>query len=143
MADKLDIRVNVEGNNQTVSKFAAAENGHVTFYNDAGAKLTISFGNASPLCQGSTPQLTFDVAAGQHKQLKVCNGVEGDTFKYTATVAGATPEDPPIILGKPIIIYDKIVDPVALAVGGTGLLIGLLAGYLIARRMMPRSKSGM
>ncbi len=143
MAKNLDIRVNVEGDNQTLSKFAAAQNGHVIFHNDAAANLTISFGNASPLCQGNTPQQTFDVGAGQQKKLKVCNGVEGETFKYTATVAGATPEDPPIILGKPIIIYDEIVEPVALAAGAVGVLIGLLAGYLIARRMMPRSKSGM
>jgi hypothetical protein len=138
MADKLDIRINVEGNNQTVSKFATAANGHVIFHNDAGAKLTISFGAASPLCQGSTPQLTFDVEAGQEKQLKVCSGVEGQTFKYTATVAGATPEDPKLTFGKPIIIYDSI----AIAAGATGLLIGLLLGYLIARRTMMRSRPG-
>jgi hypothetical protein len=137
MANKLDVHVNVEGNNQTVSKFAAFEGGHVTFYNDAGAALTVSFGDTSPLCQGGNPQLTINVAANAHKKLKICDGVAGQSFKYTATVDGAAPEDPILIFeSKPILIFDNF-DTVSAA---AGLLLGLVAGYLIARRLMTRNR---
>jgi hypothetical protein len=139
MANKLDIRVNVEGDNQTVSKFAAFEGGHVVFHNDAAAELTVSFAGTSPLCQGSNPQLSITVGAGMEKQMKVCTGVADQSFKYTATVAGATPEDPILIFDKkPILIYDSP-GTIAAVAGSAGLLLGLLAGYLIAKRMMTRS----
>lgn len=137
MANKLDIRVNVEGDNQTVSKFAVFEGGHVVFHNDADAKLTVSFAGTSPLCQGGNAQMSFTVDPGKHKKFKSCDGVAGQSFKYTAKVDNAAAEDPILIYdAKPIIIYDSF--NVVSAAGG--LLFGLLAGYLIARRMMTRTR---
>ncbi len=137
MANKLDIRVNVEGANQTVSKFATFEGGHVVFHNDADAKLTVSFNGTSPLCQGGNAQMSVEIDPGKHKKLKSCDGVAGQSFKYTAEVTGAAPEDPILIYErKPILIYDSFN---AVSAAG-GLLFGLLAGYLIARRLMTRTR---
>ncbi len=98
MANKLGIRVSVNESNQTVSKFAVSESGHVVFYNDAGAELDVTFSEPLLLCKNNAPQSSVRIGAGNQEKLKVCNAADGNTFKYTATVSGAAAEDPIVII---------------------------------------------
>jgi len=144
MAEKLDIHV-VVIDGQTVSTFSVVEGGHVWFHNDAAANLSITFEPSVQLCDDPTkePPDPILVDPGKIGKWKVCDGAGGKQFKYTATVENTNPEDPIVIFeGKklapdkgPINIFEK-----AEYWGIGGLLIGLIAGYLIARRMMARDR---
>ena len=134
MPDKLTIRIKTESD-QTISRFAVDANGQVTIHNDATAQANVSFQATSPLCQGTTPQQSIDINAGRFKTLSVCTGASGE-FKYTATVTGAAPEDPILIVERslgggpgtnPIFFPESI----PYLVGG--LVVGLVVGFFIAR----------
>jgi hypothetical protein len=130
MPDKITVKIGVDAANQTVSKFAIDEGGHVTFQNDATAAATVTFADPSPLCQGSSAVGSVSLGAGESKKFKICDGTSGQQYKYTATVAGAAPEDPIFIIER----KSGIPTSESLLAAGTGLLVGLVAGYLIARR---------
>lgn len=135
MAEKLNIHIAVQ-NNQTVSQFLLHENGQVIFHNDAGAKLKVEFSDPNALCKGGTAKASIDVDPGKKENLNVCNGTTMTSVKYTATVENALPEDPILIIERsPINIFES---NYLLAAGG--LLLGLIAGYLIARRLMSRNR---
>lgn len=89
MADKLTIRINVEAN-RTLSKFQVAETAPVAIHNDANAQLNVKFTGKSPLCSASSPQLTISIAPSQKRELKVCAGTGGLSYRYTATVGTGT-----------------------------------------------------
>lgn len=110
MPSSLKIRVGVESNSRTVSKFAVAENGYVTLQNDASAKLNVTFPETSPLCLGAQRQVSIDLGAGEARNYQVCPGAAGQSFKYTATVAGAQPEDP-YILVEGLVVNPEVVLP--------------------------------
>lgn len=143
MAEKLDIHV-VVMDGQTVSLFAVIEvDGKVVFHNDANDELTVEF-DQPLLCKGNdVPETSIVVAAGKKDTLKACPGAVGKQLKYTATVKDALPEDPIVIFESkkpgpekgPINIFES-----KEFWGIGGLLIGLIAGYLIARRMMARDR---
>ena len=136
MPDKLTIHFVAENGN-TVSKFGIDEKGQITFQNDASAGLTVDFGAQSPICQGNQPVQSVAVDAGKSKMHQVCDGVGGNSYKYTATVAGANPEDPIVIIEKSTItnpVYNHKL---------TDLGIGFLAGVVVATIyvMLARSRS--
>ena len=139
MADKLTIRINVDAtNNQTVSGFAVTDNGHITFHNDAGATANVKFNGASPLCLGNNPQMSVDIDAGGQQPFKVCDGAGGLQYKYTATVAGAGPEDPILIIERsssgggsstnPIFIIEMV----PWIIGS--FIFGAVAAYFVMKR---------
>jgi hypothetical protein len=135
MAEKLNIHVAVE-NNQTVSKFVVHENGQVIFRNDASAKLKVEFSDPAALCKGGTAKAFIDVDPGMKENLKVCNGTTMTSLKYTATVENALPEDPILIIERdPINIFES-----SFLVAAGGLVVGLVAGYLIARQLKTRHR---
>lgn len=134
MAEKLNIHINVQ-NNQTVSQFLLHENGQVIFHNDAGAALKVEFSDPNALCKGG-PKAFVDIDPGKKENLNVCNGTTMTSVKYTATVENSLPEDPILIIERsPINIFES---NYLLAAGG--LLLGLIAGYLIARRLTSRNR---
>jgi hypothetical protein len=137
MPDKITVRINVDQANQTVSKFAIDEGGHVTFRNDATAAATVTFADPSPLCQASTAVGSVSLGAGESKKFRICDGTSGQQYKYTATVAGAASEDPIFIIER----KSTIPSTESLLAVGTGLLVGLVAGYLIARRRKTVARS--
>lgn len=102
MPSNLKIRVSVDGNNQTVSKPAVAEGGQVTLQNDATAGANLTFRETTPLCQASQRMMSIDLGAGDSRNFQVCPGTADQSFKYTATVTGAQPEDPYIFVEGPI-----------------------------------------
>ena len=123
MPDKMTIHFNVENGN-TVSKFAVNEKGQITLTNDANAALTVTFPNGSPICKGKDPTDPDPIPANGSKQYQVCDGIAGASYKYTATVAGANPEDPIVIIeksGAPLPIFNN-----AAAIFGAGLLVGIV-----------------
>jgi hypothetical protein len=135
MADKLTIRITVEGDNQTVSKFVAPDKGKIAFHNDSGTKAEVKFEGASPVCVGNDPQPILIIESMQQKEFKVCNNTTGNSYKYTATVDGALPEDPILIIERAPIIWVEMAGPVLF-----GLACGVVAGYLIAMRRKMRSQ---
>jgi hypothetical protein len=133
MPDKITVRINVDQANQTVSKFAIEEGGQVTFRNDAAADATVTFPGGSPLCQGSTPVHSVPVPAGGEKKHKVCDGIDGQQFKYTAAVTGAAEEDPIFIIER------KMGGPVSystteILVAGAAVLVAAFVGYTAGKR---------
>lgn len=135
MAEKLNIHVIVQ-NNQTVSQFLVHENGQVIFHNDASAKLKVEFSDAGALCKNG-PKAFIEIDPGKKENLNVCNGTTMTSLKYTATIENTLPEDPILIIERsPINIFESNLYVTA----GVGLLFGLVAGYLIARRLMTRNR---
>lgn len=101
---------------QTVSKFATYQGDKIAFHNkDAAAKLTVTIEGAtdaaSPICDANGPVPTFEVPAGRVEEFWVCGDL-GD-FKYTATIFGATPEDPRISVQENPCKYVKM-DPIVI-----------------------------
>lgn len=150
MPDKMTIRIRVEKiddtTNQTVSTFAIDEKGHVTFRNDAAALATVEFEAGSPFCQGGqTEGPKFTIDPGKESPHKICKDIAGKEFKYTATVDGALPEDPILIIERassggggsttnPIFIIEMLPGLVV------GLLIGAVAGFFLARRRAAQNR---
>jgi len=135
MAEKLTVRITVEDNNQTVSKFVAADKGKIAFHNDSGADAEVRFEGESPVCVGNDPQPIFIIESGKQKEFKVCSNTTGNSYKYTATVEGALPEDPILIIERAPIIWVEMAGPVLV-----GLAVGVVAGYLIAACRGKRSQ---
>jgi hypothetical protein len=135
MAENLNIHVAVD-NNQTVSKFVVHENGQVIFRNDASAKLKVEFSDPVALCKGGTAKAFIDIDPGKKESLKVCKDTTMTSLKYTATVENAVPEDPILIIERgPINIFES-----SLLIAAGGLVVGLVAGYLIARQQKTRTR---
>lgn len=131
MPDKITVKINVDAANQTVSKFAIEEGGHVTFQNDASAVAKVTFKDVNPLCKGNSPDPTIELDPGDRISYKFCKGTDGQQFKYTATVDGAASEDPIFIIEKKSAATLDIATATAL---GIGIVVGAIAGYLIAKR---------
>lgn len=138
MPSNLMIHVGVDGNNHTVSKFAVAESGYVALQNDASAKLNVTFPETSPLCLGTERQISIDLSAGELKNYQVCAGAAGQSFKYTATVDGAQPEDPYILVAglvvtpeftlietNPAIKFERLLTGENLFMLAAGILLGI------------------
>jgi hypothetical protein len=147
MADKISVHIATvpgsdPGSLQTVSKFVLYPNAQVTFHNKATANAVVEFAEPSPVCKGGQSISSIPLIPGQEEKLKIC--VEAGEFKYTATVDGAVAEDPIFIVErssvqpgtdkKPIFFPEGI--PM-LVIGG---LLGALIGYLVARRLLTRSR---
>jgi hypothetical protein len=95
---KLDLRIVVDGNNQTRTLIGKKSTDDIVFHNASNAVLQVDFvpknvikDKRGTIVKGITVQakgsetVTFDAAVGTQ-------------VKYTATIAGATPEDPIIII---------------------------------------------
>ena len=102
----------------------------------------VEFASPSPVCKGSQPVSSIPLTPGQEEKLKVC--VEAGEFKYTATVDGALAEDPIFIVEKKVVQPGTDTKPIffpegipMLVIGG---LLGALIGYLVARRLLARSR---
>lgn len=100
MADKLTIHIDVQGSNQTVSKFVAPEKGKLTILNNADAQAEVKFEGASPVCSGNEPLPILIIESNTQKDFKICKDTAGQSYKYTATVTGAEPEDPILIIER-------------------------------------------
>ncbi len=144
MPDKLTIHIKVDDANRTVSQFAVSEKGQVTFYNDANALATVKFDGASPLCQGNTPKNPIEIPGGANRKFQVCNDTANLQFKYTATVDNAQPEDPILIIESVSIGGGSVSNPIIWVEMAPGIVIGLvlgaIAGYLIARRRAAQNR---
>lgn len=137
MADKLTIRIDVEGSNQTVSKFVAPEKGQLTFTNNTGSDAEIKFEGSSPVCVGNDPQPIFIIEANEQEDFKVCKNTSGQSFKYTATVDGALPEDPILFVERVPSGGGSILNPIFWVENagpiGVGMIVGAAAALLAAR----------
>jgi len=130
---KLNIFVN-EKNGQTVSKFGKAKDSEkIVFHNQHPTQtLTVTVVGETPaagvpLCEGPGQNTvsSFTVAAAGQQAYKICNAYLADTFKYTATIQGATPEDPIIIIERKRLLDNPIVLVAA------GAAAGVVAGVVI------------
>ncbi len=144
MPNQMTIHIDVNQANQTVSKFAVDEKGQITFQNDAGASANVNFEGTSPVCQGNNKKQSFDINAGASKKWKLCDDAAGQQFKYTATVAGATPEDPILIIERKTVVPPVDTKPIFFPEGIpmllVGALIGAVIGYLVAKRLTSRTR---
>lgn len=142
MPNSLEIRFGVNDQNETVSKFVVAEGGQVFLHGPKDAKVDVTFREASPLCIGNQPQTSISVTAGDWAQYTVCPGTASQSFKYTATVDGAQPEDPYILVqGTPetgVVETNPAIKFVcepslgeSLALVGGGFILGIGAVMLI------------
>jgi len=103
---RLHIYVNDNGG-KTVSKFGKPrDNDKIVFHNQhPGNSLEVSIEGEPDagiaLCKGAQKIETFTVTpAEQKKAFSICSDYRGETFKYTATIAGSEPEDPIIIIER-------------------------------------------
>lgn len=139
MADKLTVRITVEGDNQTVSKFVAPDKGKISFHNDSSTNAEVKFEGASPVCVGNNPQPIFIIEANQQKDFKVCINTAGNSYKYTATVDGALPEDPILFVERVPSGGGSILNPIFWVENagpiGVGIIIGA-AGAVLALRLL-------
>jgi hypothetical protein len=110
-------------------------------HNDGGAALTLTIDGAtptdSPLCLDGDPvtTITFPTATDPDtvKRFDVCgNKAKWTEFKYTAEVAGTVAEDPIVIIER--WKFREIDASVAVV----GAVIGLVAGYAVARATRSR-----
>lgn len=141
MPNNLKIRVGVESG-KTDSKFTVLEGGAITLKNDANATLRVTFGNASPLCLGTQPQLSVELAAGQAKDYQACSVASEQSFNYAATIANAQSESAYIIVEKTTPFTPQVVLPetnptivIHHELMGENLLfltVGVLAGVLLS-----------
>ncbi|MGB5131902.1 MAG: hypothetical protein WBO00_04765 [Steroidobacteraceae bacterium] len=103
---KLDFHIVARGNPLRTCTMTRKEkdNEKVVFHNDSAAVLTITVDRLDVLSDASGNLLTsntFQVAAGGHKTFKIHDDCPPATeLKYTATVSGAMPEDPIIIIER-------------------------------------------
>lgn len=145
MSSKLMIHIGVNGN-QTVSRFVVAESGYVVLKNDASAKLNVTFPETSPLCLGGQSQASIDLNAAEARQYQVCPGAAGLSFKYRATVTGAQPEDPYILVQglsitpelrsietNPAIKFERLLGGENLFMLAAGILLGIGLSVLFSR----------
>ena len=105
---RLHIYVNDKGG-KTVSKFGKPrDNDKIVFHNQHPSNtLTVTIEGEPEagiaLCKGSQEITSFTVTPadpGQKKAFSICSDYRGETFKYTATIAGSEPEDPIIIIER-------------------------------------------
>jgi len=108
--DRLTIYVTVEdeevGNGRTVSRFVVQERGRVTFHNkdESRGALTLRFfrneddkREQNPFCQpnGEPEENPVVIQPGERpRRLIFCPGLQGQSFKYEATIGTAAKEDP-------------------------------------------------
>jgi hypothetical protein len=140
----VDVPTGNPNEKKTVSKFVVVQGDHVTFINKGSADAEVNFPSGSPLCTGNSPPTVNPILlplTDPQKLLKVC--VNGGEFKYTATVTGALPEDPILIVERSLTVppspdpkdppgMDPIVFPegyiyLALA-AGAAFFVGLWVG---------------
>lgn len=157
MSNKLTIRIETFPTNnpdspneqKTASKIVVLQNDQVTFENKASADSQVAFDPTNPLCHGSQPPGNpFTVPAGQALKLKVCS--DPGEFEYTATVAGALPEDPILIVERalmepppeknPIFFPEDVSFMTLLVVAGVAAVAGFVAGRFAGRRKAAHSR---
>jgi len=74
-------------------------NDDIVFHNDSGTNLTVNFVPATTICDENGLVSGFTVNANGKKKVSFVPGSSvGTRVKYTATIAGASPEDPIIII---------------------------------------------
>lgn len=139
MPNTLTIRTDVAGGS-TVSKFALAKNDSVVLSNDASASVTVQFIQSTPLCTNTAPQMTVTLPGKGSKTYKICSGSEGKTYQYTATVTGATTEQPNtlVVIGSSGGLSDPATTPIVIferefVIGLIAAVVGIAIGYAIAR----------
>lgn len=132
---RIYVNVTTDGT-ATYSGFGVGDDKHVFFYNNhATDTLTVVIKDAtaqsSPLCENNSkgPKVTaFPVDHGQFEKFAVCEDFTGASFKYTATIGNAAPEDPIVIVEKSGIIggpgtSHKLELGLALLAGAAAVLI--------------------
>ena len=123
-------------NGQTVSKFGKPKDSDkVVFHNQHPSNELVITTDAAALCKSKNgpAEMTIHVPAGGKMAYVICDAFQGDSFKYTATIAGSAPEDPIIILEKSAIgpLLPPPVLNVVIAVGA--FVIGLLVSKFLSR----------
>lgn len=135
---KLEIRVDVIGN-QTVSRYEMHKNDWITFHN-AHSSGVLVIRSKEPGVNGPPPALCMadkktrppkiEIQPMGTDAYRICKDANLDQFAYEAQIGSFTAEDPIVIIeqySNPIVIIEY-----APIVGA--LLIGLAAGYWIAKR---------
>lgn len=131
MAEKLTIHIDVEGGNQTVSKFVAPEKGKLTIRNDADAQAEVKFEGASPVCGGNEPLPILIIESNTQKDYKICKDTAGQSFKYTATVTGSEPEDPILIIERVAPGGDSETNPIFFPEFWMGVVAGAIVAFVV------------
>lgn len=160
MPNKLTIRIETFSTNnpdnpneeKTVSKFVVVPNDQVTFQNRKSSDSEVEFETTNPLCHGNDQPVgnPFQVPANTERKLKVCANANPGDFEYTATVAGALPEDPILIVEKalmepppeknPIFFPEDVSFMTLLVVAGVAAVAGFVAGRFAGRRKAAHSR---
>ena len=123
-------------NGQTVSKFGKPKDSDkIVFHNDHPTNELVITTESPALCKSKTSpaEQTIHVPGGGTMAYVVCDAFQGDSFKYTATIAGSLPEDPIIIIEKSGFLSPVLIN---VLVGVGGLVVGLLISKFLARRGM-------
>jgi hypothetical protein len=127
---------------QTQSQFGKVKDSDkIVFYNqDPAATLTVTIKGDQPgvsaLCKPNGQGVdSFTVApAERSKGFTICDGYQAATFKYTAQVGTAAPEDPIIIIERWSIANSTVGIITAAGLAVAGLIVGALGARLLMRR---------
>jgi len=95
---KLELHVVVDGNNRTRTRIGKKQADDIVFHNDSNAVLQVDFVPANVIKDKHGARIGRITVQGTAHETVKFDAAVGTQVKHTATIAGATPEDPIIII---------------------------------------------